>query len=282
MRPASSSLNWTPPHRGSRCPGAWSQLPSRNGSFGGYPLQRDAGLPAQSRSCPGTRGRWISQIGVPATARDTQLCRGTESRATALEAAARSAAGDLRESSADQRGARQAAPAQTRRVAGAHFRALSGKWRDAPSSPAPAAQHSQADADPCLGVRPEPDHAPVVRLRHTPWSRERALAPTRLRSPSPPAHLPSPAEDDSNPHIDPFGSAVSHRHRPRWPVFRHGLLVLVDFFPQSGIPSKEGDVAGGHRSEAGRPQGSAGGKQVPGVDGVVERPAARVEGTRDE
>ena len=202
--------------------------------------------------------------------------------AGALEAAARSAAGDLRESSADQRGARQAAPAQTPRVAGAHFRALSGKWRDAPSSPAPAAQHSQADADPCLGVRPEPDHAPVVRLRHTPWSRERALAPTRFRSPSPPAHLPSPAEDDSNPHIDPFGSAVSHRHRPRWPVFRHGLLVLVDFFPQSGIPSKEGDVAGGHRSEAGRPQGSAGGEQVPGVDGVVERPAARVEGTRDE
>ena len=136
----------------------------------------------------------------------------------------------------------------------------------APARSGCAAQHSQADADPCLGVQPEPDHAPVVRLRHTPWSRERALTPTRLRSPSPPAHLPSPAEDDSNPQIDPFGSAVSHRHRPRWPVFRHGLLgllVLVDFFPQSGIPSKEGDVEPGAQATPAADEDSVSGQRAP-------------------
>ena len=63
-------------------------------------------------------------------------------------------------------------------------------------------------------------------------------------------------------------AAAPDRGRDRVPVV--GRRV-----PESGAGEGEGGVAGGHRSESGRPQGGAGGEQrLPRVDGVVERPAA--------
>ena len=60
-------------------------------------------------------------------------------------------------------------------------------------------------------------------------------------------------------------------------------LWLDGVYLKSGTGAGEGGVAGGHRSETGRPQGGAGGEQrLPRVDGVVEQPATRSEGAGDE
>ena len=54
---------------------------------------------------------------------------------------------------------------------------------------------------------------------------------------------------------------------------RDRVPVVGRRVPESGAGEGEGGVAGGHRSESGRPQGGAGGEQrLPRVDGVVEQP----------